>query len=250
MGVSDKLSRDNRMYIIIILIVATVVTVLSTALTYRNAVNASEDSMKLHALGIAISLEASLSKIGADSGNIFKTIISEGSWQGIAFLALYDKNGTTILHSNENLIGRQVQDSAIKTVAETRSTVYEYIELGTGEKVFSLNFPAHVQNSETILRLALHTYPFYGMVRQARLQLISISILIACLWVIGFFFIRALKHSEALKLAIAEKERLSLLGEMASVLAHEIRNPLGSIKGFAQYLIEQKTEDIVPACSP
>lgn len=243
MGVSDKLSKDNRMYIIIILIAATVITALSTALTYRNAVNASEDSMKLQSLGMAVSLEASLSKIGADSGNIFKTIISEGRWQGIAFLALYDKDGTTILHSNKNLIGRQVQDRSIKDVAETGISVYEYIELGTGEIVFALNFPAHIQNSETILRVALHTYPFYSMVRQARLQLISISILIASLWVIGFFFIRASKRSEALKLSMAEKERLAMLGEMASVLAHEIRNPLGSIKGFAQYLIEQKTED-------
>jgi len=243
MGVLDKLSRDNWMYIIIILIVATVITTLSTALTYRNAVNASEDSMKLHALGIAVSLEASLSKIVPDSSNIFKTIISEGRWQGIAFLALYDKDGTTILHSNENLIGRQVQDRSIKAVAETGSAIYEYIELGTGENVFALNFLAHVQNSETILRLALHTYPFYGMVRQARLQLISISILIVCLWGIGFFFVRASKRSEELKLIMAEKERLAMLGEMASVLAHEIRNPLGSIKGFAQYLSEQKIED-------
>lgn len=33
-----------------------------------------------------------------------------------------------------------------------------------------------------------------------------------------------------------EKEKSILLEEMASVLAHEIRNPLGSIKGAAQYL--------------
>ncbi|HSB51300.1 MAG TPA: ATP-binding protein, partial [Dissulfurispiraceae bacterium] len=39
--------------------------------------------------------------------------------------------------------------------------------------------------------------------------------------------------------------RLALLGEMASVLAHEIRNPLGSIKGFAQYLIEVEEKNEV-----
>ena len=35
-----------------------------------------------------------------------------------------------------------------------------------------------------------------------------------------------------------EKDRLAALGEMAAGLAHEIRNPLGSIKASAQYLSE------------
>lgn len=35
-----------------------------------------------------------------------------------------------------------------------------------------------------------------------------------------------------------EKDRLAALGEMAAGLAHEIRNPLGSIKASAQYLAE------------
>jgi len=35
---------------------------------------------------------------------------------------------------------------------------------------------------------------------------------------------------------IRERDRLAVLGEMAAGLAHEIRNPLGAIKGAAQYL--------------
>jgi signal transduction histidine kinase len=35
---------------------------------------------------------------------------------------------------------------------------------------------------------------------------------------------------------IRERDRLAVLGEMAAGMAHEIRNPLGAIKGAAQYL--------------
>lgn len=40
----------------------------------------------------------------------------------------------------------------------------------------------------------------------------------------------------------AQLEHLATLGEMSAVLAHEIRNPLGTIKGFAQLLREQTGE--------
>lgn len=39
-----------------------------------------------------------------------------------------------------------------------------------------------------------------------------------------------------------ERDRLAALGEMAAGLAHEIRNPLGSIKASAQFLSETTTE--------
>ncbi|MCL4536024.1 MAG: ATP-binding protein [Nitrospirae bacterium] len=67
--------------------------------------------------------------------------------------------------------------------------------------------------------------------------------MITILWVVGYFFIRASRHSDELRMKMAERERLAVIGEMASVLAHEIRNPLGSIKGFAQYLKEQNTDN-------
>lgn len=241
----DSYIRGNYSYLIVILVFATFVTLISTFLTYKNSVKAAEDSLNLQALGIAVSLEASLSKGMPVRDNVLKDIITKGGWEGIAFIALYDKNGTIILHSNENLIGRKAQDRNLKKVIDTGIPSHIYITLGTGERVFVLDSPVHIRNSERILRLALHTNPVQGIVRQASLHVLGMLFIIAVLWVVGYFFIRASRHSDELKMKMAERERFAVIGEMASVLAHEIRNPLGSIKGFAQYLKEQNTDKMV-----
>ena len=49
-----------------------------------------------------------------------------------------------------------------------------------------------------------------------------------------------LREIEALREQVRRKDRLAALGEMAATVAHEIRNPLGGIRGFAT-LLEQDT---------
>lgn len=51
--------------------------------------------------------------------------------------------------------------------------------------------------------------------------------------------------SEILELRahIQHKERLALIGEMAATIAHEIRNPLGGIRGFASFLAQDLPAD-------
>ncbi len=51
------------------------------------------------------------------------------------------------------------------------------------------------------------------------------------------------KKGEALSRELAKQEHLSSLGQMAAGLAHEIKNPLGSIKGSAEILSDDFPED-------
>jgi two-component system sensor histidine kinase HydH len=236
-----RMPKKTEVYLIIILVIASVATLLSTIIIYRNSLRAAEESLKLQALGIAASLEPSLQAPHVKE-NIFKDIITEASWEGIAFLALYDRTGLTLLHSNENLVGRRIDSPDIKIAADEERPIFNRMTLGTDEEVFILNYPIHARDAIKVLKLALHPYPAQDVIRQARLQAMSIAVTILIIWIMGFFFIKAVKRSEQLSAMMAERERLAVIGEMAAVLAHEIRNPLGSIKGFAQYLSEKGTE--------
>lgn len=55
---------------------------------------------------------------------------------------------------------------------------------------------------------------------------------------LSLVFARAQRQREALERRLERERRLAVLGEMSAVLAHEIRNPLTSLKGHAQLLAE------------
>lgn len=54
-----------------------------------------------------------------------------------------------------------------------------------------------------------------------------------------------LSRTKSLEERVRHSEKLAILGEMAAVMAHEIRNPLNSIAGFSQ-LLQMKAEEATP----
>lgn len=229
-------------YFIILIFIATIIIIIDNAFIYKHSQVVAEDVTKLQALGIAVSLEAALKDydLNMRQPKIFKDIINDGKWEGIAFIGLYASNGLIMLHSNENLIGRTVNDDILKMASEKGEIIYEYIRLGTGERVFTINMPIHTikKTSNPILRVAIHTFQMERLKGIVRIKVIAMFVVLTILWLFGIFLFISQKKELRLKEKMIQKERFAHIGEMASVLAHEIRNPLGSIKGFAQYLNE------------
>jgi two-component system, NtrC family, sensor histidine kinase HydH len=58
----------------------------------------------------------------------------------------------------------------------------------------------------------------------------------------ALFLSRLLRQSQDMVRAMERQRHLATLGEMSAVMAHEIRNPLASLKGHAQLLAEEVTE--------
>ena len=226
----------------IIVLISSGILIVSAIFTYKNTKLTAEDALKMQALGIAITLQSFLQSVELENlrnldYKIFSEIILNEKWEGVAFISLYDENGYIILHSNPDLIGKKIE-----LVKSSVYPYYHYLTLKTSEKVFVADFKITF-NSIYILRIALHTYPAEIIIKRAQIYAgikIGASIGLILFGILGTLLI---KKVEKMQMKLKELESISI---MTKILAHEIRNPLGSIKGFSQYLlnkVEEKFKD-------
>ena len=78
--------------------------------------------------------------------------------------------------------------------------------------------------------------------RAFRDLLISLAVALAWLVASGIFY-RLRRRARKAEMGLSERRHLAALGEMSAVIAHEIRNPLASLKGHAQLLEEQLADN-------
>ena len=98
------------------------------------------------------------------------------------------------------------------------------------------------REKHSTLRLTLHTYRADAVIRRARLNMTVLFALLVAGWFLALALYRFTRREEQHQVEMARRESLAQLGEMGAMLAHEIRNPLAGIKGYAQ-VIEKKPQD-------
>jgi two-component system sensor histidine kinase HydH len=81
-----------------------------------------------------------------------------------------------------------------------------------------------------------------ALVRRALVGLVLSSSAAALLMSAAVVLWRANRRAECMRVELNRKAHLARLGAMSAVLAHEIRNPLSSLKGNAQLLAENTTD--------
>ncbi len=239
----------------LILLLFTVLSVISAVGIYRISIEGSRNLLETRAIDIAVNIGFTLERLGLKK-DLFTDLLADDRWADLAFIALLDQQGNIVLHSNPNLMGRKEIDPFIQQVLEQKAPAHHFSSLATGEQVFILDFPLHLHKfagkertehassgaAPYCLRIALHPYPANSIVRRANVQLVLIAGALFILWLFAIFFFWMWRKNFLLQAQLDEQKRMAALGQMAAVLAHEIRNPLSSIKGFAQYHMEQATD--------
>ncbi len=212
----------------------------ATLLSYRNAAETAEALLRGQAMDLALAVEAAARRGGADRAAL-QTILEERHGPGVAYGALVARDGTILAHTNPRLVGGRLEDGRLAAAVTAEREHTGRVELQTGEAVFEATIPIHAVaagGAPWFLRVALHTAVAERGVRYAEAQGAAVAAILVVLAALSVRQVRAARRAVAL-------ERLAALGEMAAVLAHEIRNPLGAIKGLAQVLDER-----APAASP
>lgn len=206
---------------------------------YRAAIPMAGENLR----GLALSLSAAIGNM-AERDPSFQSLDGFRT-RDIAYFSITGRNGVLRFHSNPDLIGSHAEDHDMRTmrdVFDSHSTVETRVTLGTGEEVYRFHSPIILSGDPLALCLTLHTYRADAVVRRARLNMAALLSLTAAGWLVLAVFQRYAAREERHRIAMANRERMAKMGEMGAMLAHEIRNPLAGIKGYAQLLGEKAAD--------
>ncbi len=182
--------------------------------------------------GAGLSISAAIEQLAvADSS--FRSL-RRYTTPDIAYFALVDRQGIIRFHTNPGLIGQPFSNDEQRPFPDGISEQRE--QLGTGELAYILRTKVHAGHEEYLLVLALHTYRADQVIRRAKTGVTVVSALTVALWGLTLLLLCMLRREERHHREMNRREELARLGELGAVMAHEIRNPLAGIKGYAQLI--------------
>jgi signal transduction histidine kinase len=233
-----------RVSLLFLLLILSLVIIFMTKRNVQIVSTLAIRSLQNTAEGLSLAAENELRSTGGKDSSGIRKIFSD---RIVAYALIARQDGTVLFHTNPALINTRLFSSQeMEKWINTEKNPSRRVTLGTGMPVYEFNFIMDRTDSPPeMLRLVLQTTEADRMIRQAKRMWWITGMLIGVLWVVGFIFERFFTHRFKTQAARENQKRLTLIGQMTASLAHEIRNALGSIKGYAQWL-EEKAVDGSP----
>jgi two-component system, NtrC family, sensor histidine kinase HydH len=122
--------------------------------------------------------------------------------------------------------------------------------ISNGETVFRAYVPFHSPAGLRIARIDLAATGADYLVTHARHNLALAVFVAVVLWTLAVYVLWASRRMAALERKQLELAHLAQIGRLSAVLAHEIRNPLGTIKGFVQLAAERADSGVSGLLDP
>lgn len=228
-----------RFSLFLLLLASTLAIVFTTNKNVEIVRDLAIKSLKDTADGLRLSAENALRSTGEDDASEISRVFSDRT---VAYAFIAEKDGNILFHTNRALKNTRLYSQDMEKWISAGNDTSQRITLGTGMPAYEFNYIIDRENTPEMLRLVLQTTETDKNIRQAGRMWWITGLLIAILWAAGIISERFVTNRIKTQAARESRKRLTLIGQMTSVLAHEIRNALGSIKGYAQWLEEKADE--------
>lgn len=176
-----------------------------------------------------------------------RTVYLRGRMASIAAML---ETAPATLEEEPGLLGLSVLPPPAEPASDPLAPLWEGRELYRtefltegGQPVFRAVVPFHAAEGLRLARLDLDASEADFLTRDAGRHLVLVCVGSLLFLGLSAFTFRSLRRQ-------MELEHLAQIGTMSAVLAHEIRNPLGTIKGFAQLLLEKAAPAQKPLLDP
>jgi signal transduction histidine kinase len=245
--VTKRFSRLNQSKGIIflmffLLLFITGAIIMTTWQNLRSVRAVADQSLQNLSTALSLSVENTLRGQKVRAYDEIRRIFSD---RIVAYAFIADRDGQIVYHTNPSLIGSTVEDKEqVDTVFHSQKPAGRRTTLRTGVSAYQFNYMLRLgKGHDEILGLVLNRSASDKVVAEAGQIWWVVASILAGFWTIGFILAWTLIRYTNLQEELEERKRMALIGQMTAVLTHEIRNAIGGIKGFAQWVDEKTTAE-------
>jgi signal transduction histidine kinase len=225
-----------RVSLVIFLLISSAAILYTTARNFHSVQMLSEQALESTGLALSASAEAALRTTGNAAEAEIREIFSD---RVVAYALIAGKDGKVLFHTNPRLIGSHLSDQDNQKWP-SRTAGGRRIKLRTGLPAYEFDYILHqTDGTAELLRIVLYTTAADRIVSDARKMWWTVGVILILLWIVGVMLEWIFARHLRLQKELEQRNQLAFIGQMTAVLAHEIRNALGSIKGYVQWVYEK-----------
>lgn len=226
-----------RVVLLSFLLLSSAAILYVTAFNARTVRSLAESSLESTALALSASAESALRMYDDRLDPRLREILSD---RVVAYAFVARGDGTVLFHTNSRLVGRVLDEDGLLSWMRNGRPYGRRVVLGTGLPAYEYNYILHrPDGGAELLRLVIHTAKADLLLQGVRRMWWTVGAVVLFLWGVGVALERTLTRYVRLQEEAGRRERLALIGQMTATLSHEIRNALGSVKGYTQWVDEK-----------
>jgi signal transduction histidine kinase len=225
-----------RIILLAILVVSSAAILYAMVTNERTVESLADRSLESTALALSSATESAMRAGRGGTDSEIQGILSD---RVVAYALIAERDGTIRFHTNPRMTGTRLTEAPGQWLRTGQPSGRRVI-LGTGLPAYEYDYILHpLRGGPELLRIVLHTTPADRILAGTRRMRWTVAAVLLLLWTVGIALDRMVSRQLRLQDEGERRERLALIGQMTATLAHEIRNALGSFKGFTQWVSEK-----------